>query len=69
VKVSPPAVKTEGWAKTEMDEFILAGLEAEGLKPNRDSDRSTLIRRIAFDLTGLPPTPDEVKAFLSRHCP
>lgn len=69
VKVSPPAVKTEGWAKTEIDQFILARLEAEGLKPNPDADRSTLIRRIAFDLTGLPPTPDEVKVFLADSSP
>jgi len=69
VKASPPDVKTEGWAKTEIDEFILAGLEAEGLKPNQDTDRATLIRRIAFDLTGLPPTPDEVKTFLVDSSP
>ena len=69
VKTSLPAVKTEGWVKTDMDAFILAGLEAQGLKPNRDADRATLIRRIAFDLTGLPPTPDEVKAFLADTAP
>jgi hypothetical protein len=69
VKTSLPAVKTEGWVKTDMDAFILAGLEAQGLKPNRDADRATLIRRITFDLTGLPPTPDEVKAFLADTAP
>jgi hypothetical protein len=69
IKTSLPAVKTEGWVKTDMDAFILAGLEAQGLKPNRDADRATLIRRIAFDLTGLPPTPDEVKAFLAETSP
>jgi len=65
VKHAPPAVKTAGWAKTEIDQFVLAGIEANGLHPMRDADRPTLIRRIAFDLTGLPPTPDEVKAFVA----
>jgi Protein of unknown function (DUF1549)/Protein of unknown function (DUF1553)/Planctomycete cytochrome C len=69
IKPAAPAVKTEGWAKTEIDSFILAGLEAKGLKPMRDADRATLIRRIAFDLTGLPPTPDEVKAFAADTSP
>jgi cytochrome c553 len=65
VKPALPEVKTEGWAKTDIDRFILAGLEAQGLKPVADADRRTLIRRIAFDLTGLPPTPGEVSAFLA----
>ncbi|MCX6854667.1 MAG: DUF1549 domain-containing protein, partial [Verrucomicrobia bacterium] len=69
VKAAAPAVKTEAWAKTEIDAFILAGLEAQGLKPTRDADRATLIRRIAFDLTGLPPTPDEVKSFTADTSP
>jgi cytochrome c553 len=69
VKHAPPSVKTEGWAKSEIDFFILAGMEAKGLHPVRDADRPTLIRRIAFDLTGLPPTPDEVKAFVADQSP
>ncbi len=69
VKHTPPSVKTEGWAKSEIDLFILAGMEAKGLHPVRDADRPTLIRRIAFDLTGLPPTPDEVKAFVADQSP
>lgn len=69
VKPSAPSVKTQGWAKTEIDAFILAGLEAQGLKPTKDADRATLIRRVSFDLTGLPPTPDEVKAFLADTSP
>ena len=69
VKHGPPAVKTAGWAKTEIDQFVLAGIEANGLHPMRDADRPTLIRRIAFDLTGLPPTPDEVKAFVADQSP
>ena len=69
VKHTPPAVKTEDWAKTEIDQFILAGMEANGVHPVRDADRPTLIRRIAFDLTGLPPTPDEVKTFVADQSP
>jgi cytochrome c553 len=69
VKQTPPAVKTEGWAKTDVDRFILANMEQAGLHPVRDADRPTLIRRIAFDLTGLPPTPDEVKAFVADTSP
>ncbi|WP_395748657.1 PSD1 and planctomycete cytochrome C domain-containing protein [Prosthecobacter sp.] len=69
VKHTPPAVKTEGWAKTDIDQFVLAGIEANGLHPTRDADRPTLIRRIAFDLTGLPPTPDEVKTFVADQSP
>ncbi|WP_146853700.1 PSD1 and planctomycete cytochrome C domain-containing protein [Brevifollis gellanilyticus] len=65
VKHDLPAVKTEGWARTDVDTFVLAGLEKAGLRPVKDADRATLIRRIAYDLTGLPPTPDEVKAFLA----
>ena len=64
-----PAVQTEGWAKTDIDHFILAGLEAKGLQPVADADRRTLIRRLAFDLTGLPPTPDEVQAFVADTSP
>lgn len=69
VQHTPPAVKTEGWAKTDIDRFILAGIEKAGLHPVRDADRPTLIRRICFDLTGLPPTPDEVKTFVADTSP
>ncbi len=69
VKPEAPAVKTEGWARTDLDQFVLAGLEKAGLHPVKDADRATLIRRIAYDLTGLPPTPDEVKAFLADTSP
>jgi cytochrome c553 len=69
VKHDLPAVKTEGWARTDIDTFVLAGIEKAGLHPVKDADRPTLIRRIAYDLTGLPPTPDEVKAFLADTSP
>ena len=61
--VKPPAVNDAAWPKTDIDRFLLAALEAKGLKPVGDAERSTLIRRISFDLIGLPPTPEEVKAF------
>jgi hypothetical protein len=69
VATPPPAVKTPDWAKTPIDQFIFASMETAGLHPVRDADRPTLIRRIAFDLTGLPPTPDQVKAFTEDQSP
>ncbi|MBK8091197.1 MAG: PSD1 domain-containing protein [Verrucomicrobiaceae bacterium] len=69
VKTAPPAVKGTNWPKSDIDRFILAGLEKAGLQPTGDADAATLLRRISFDLTGLPPTPDEVKAFLADTSP
>ena len=63
-RLSPPEVKRGDLAITPVDRFILARLEAEGLSLMPPADRPTLIRRLAFDLTGLPPSPDEVHAFL-----
>jgi hypothetical protein len=59
-----PAVRAEGWVRSDLDRFILARLEAAGLAPNPDADRYTLVRRLAFDLTGLPPAPSEIKALV-----
>ena len=62
---SLPSVRNAAWARNPVDLFILARLDKEGLKPSPQADRSTLIRRLSFDLTGLPPTPAETDAFLN----
>ncbi|HZZ81030.1 MAG TPA: PSD1 and planctomycete cytochrome C domain-containing protein, partial [Gemmataceae bacterium] len=64
-----PAVKRGDWARTPIDRFILARLEKEGLQPSPEAERTTLIRRLAFDLTGLPPTVSEIDAFLKDARP
>ncbi|MDA1016738.1 MAG: PSD1 and planctomycete cytochrome C domain-containing protein [Planctomycetota bacterium] len=65
----PPAVKQVDWPTSAIDRFILAKLEAAQLKPAADADRRTLIRRVYFDLIGLPPSPAEVRAFLDDASP
>ena len=60
-----PAVKDMSWPRTPLDRFILARLEEKHLKPNGPADRRALIRRVTFDLTGLPPTAAEVDAFIN----
>jgi mono/diheme cytochrome c family protein len=64
-----PVVKDRGWARSPLDLFVLARLQDRGLAPAPPADRRTLIRRTTFDLTGLPPTPDEVSAFLNDSSP
>jgi hypothetical protein len=64
-----PQIKTASWAKTDLDRFVLAKLEAEGLKPVASADRRTLIRRATLDLIGLPPTPEEIDAFVNDKSP
>jgi mono/diheme cytochrome c family protein/cytochrome c553 len=63
--VPSPTVKDSGWVKKPLDAFILAELEQRGLKPVGAADRATLLRRVSYDLIGLPPTPEEVTAFVS----
>jgi hypothetical protein len=60
-----PNVADETWARNPIDRLVLARLEKERLRPSAEADRRTLIRRVTFDLTGLPPTPDEVDAFVA----
>jgi hypothetical protein len=64
-----PAVKDEAWVRNAIDRFILARLEKENLRPSPEADRATLIRRVSLDLTGLPPTPGEVEAFVNDSHP
>ena len=64
--VKPPAVKDTAWPASDIDRFLLASLEAKGLKPVSDAERHVLIRRVSFDLIGLPPAPDEVEAFIAE---
>ncbi|MDR3632688.1 MAG: DUF1553 domain-containing protein, partial [Isosphaeraceae bacterium] len=65
----PPRVKDEAWLRTPIDRFVLARLDAEGLKPSAEADKTTLIRRVTLDLTGLPPTLQEIDAFLADKAP
>ncbi len=62
---APPATPGDTWVRTAVDRFILARMASEGLRPAPAADRRTLLRRVTFDLTGLPPTPREIEAFLA----
>ena len=63
-----PTVTREDWIAQPLDRFILAHLESQALSPSPEADKYTLIRRLKFDLLGLPPTYEEVQAFLGRCC-
>jgi hypothetical protein len=70
IKAQPlPAVKRKDWVQSPIDAFILARLEAAGLSPAAPADKRTLLRRVTFDLIGLPPTPAEIDAFLADKSP
>ena len=64
-----PAVKDARWVRNSIDRFVLAKLEAEGMSPSPEADRATLIKRLSIDLTGLPPTLEEVDAFVADTDP
>ncbi|MGE0759752.1 MAG: PSD1 and planctomycete cytochrome C domain-containing protein [Pirellulaceae bacterium] len=68
-QVAPPEVRQSDWARNEVDRFILARLEQEGLRPSPPADRVTLLRRLSLDLIGLPPTVAEVDAFVADTAP
>lgn len=65
----PPPVRDKSWPRNPVDNFILARLEARGLKPAAEADRRTLARRLSFALTGLPPKPEDVERFAARKSP
>ncbi len=67
--VEPPQVKNEAWVKSPIDRFVLARLESKGLTPAPPATKVALLRRATFDLTGLPPTPAEITAFLADQAP
>jgi hypothetical protein len=67
--VTPPQLKDASWARSDIDRYVLGKLEQAGLKPSGDADKTTLIRRVTFDLTGLPPTPEEIDAFVNDETP
>ena len=68
-KADPPRVKNEKWVSNAVDRFILAELETRKIEPSPQADKRTLLRRVTYDLTGLPPTPEQTKAFLSDPSP
>jgi len=65
----PPAVKNAQWIRNPIDAFVLARLEKEGLAPSPEADRRTLLRRVSFDLRGVPPSPAEIEKFLNDKLP
>ena len=69
LRPEPPTVSRADWPKNAVDHFVLAKLESAGLQPSPEADRSTLIRRLSIDLTGLPPKPQDVDAFISDSDP
>ena len=68
-KPVPPAVRDSAWVRTPVDNFILAKLEQKGIEPAKPADKATLLRRVTFNLTGLPPTEQELRDFLADTSP
>ena len=68
-KTDPPGVRNAAWLRTPIDRFALAAFEAHGITPPPETDKRTFLRRVTFDLTGLPPTPEEIDDFLADTSP
>ena len=68
-RLQPSVVRNESWVRNPIDRFVLAKLESLGTRPSPEADRTTLIRRLSLDLLGLPPTPEEVDAFVGDSSP
>jgi hypothetical protein len=68
-KSTPPPVKRADWPRGDVDRFLLAALESRGLDPVADAGRARLLRRVTFDLIGLPPAPEELDSFVRDHTP
>ena len=68
-KSALPQVKNKAWPKNEIDNFVLSKMEEHGLAPNEEADKERLLRRIALDITGLPPTPDMIDSFVKSTDP
>ena len=66
VRPAPPQARDNSWAKSDIDKFILAKLESSSLSPSSDAEPSLLLRRLHFDLVGLPPSPEAKQHFLTR---
>ena len=69
VRPPVPSVKNTAWVKNDVDAFVLSKLEAKSISPNPSADKVRLIRRATLDLTGLPPTPEDVQAFVADNSP
>ena len=68
-KTAAPEIEKDGWSRGSIDHFVLAKMIPEGLQPAAEADKATLIRRVTFDLLGLPPSPEEVAAFVNDNGP
>ncbi len=69
VKIEVPQVQNQAWVRSPIDAFVLARLDAGGVEPAPPADKRTLIRRLSYDLIGLPPTPQEINSFLADEAP
>ena len=68
-KSAVPAIRNQAWMKNPIDAFVLAKLEEKQLEPNKPADKLTLLRRVTLDMTGLPPTEEQISAFINDNSP